>query len=149
MNEANPNPATLARIIASMRDADEVERFLRELLTPSERQAIEERWAIVRLLTDGLTQREVRDRLDVSIATVTRGSLQLQKGEGGFALALARARRLERAGASPSDTDAKPAPKGTQRARSAARSPATSPSKSTAKAAAKSALTKARRGKRP
>jgi Trp operon repressor len=145
MNDADQSPATLARIIASMRDADEVERFLRDLLTPSERQAIEERWAIVRLLTDGLTQREVRDRLDVSIATVTRGSLQLQKGEGGFALALARARRLERAGAAPSNTGAKPASKLVKPAPSGSASTARSATKS----AAKSASTTARRGKRP
>lgn len=80
-----------------MHEPEEVELFLRDLLTPSEREAIEERWAIVRLLAEGLTQREVRDRLDVSIATVTRGSLQMQKSEGGFERALARAERLEAA----------------------------------------------------
>jgi|GEM_PF-5981552 Trp operon repressor len=93
MAKAPPSPV-LAELLASMREPEEVELFLRDLLTPSERQAIEERWAIVRLLAQGLTQREIRDRLDVSIATVTRGSLQMQKGEGGFERALARAERL-------------------------------------------------------
>jgi Trp operon repressor len=93
MTKAPPAPL-LAALLASMREPEEVELFLRDLLTPSEREAIEERWAIVQLLAEGLTQREVRDRLDVSIATVTRGSLQMQKSEGGFERALARAARL-------------------------------------------------------
>jgi Trp operon repressor len=96
MTKVTSSPA-LAALLASMREPDEVELFLRDLLTPSEREAIEERWAIVRLLASGLTQREVRDQLDVSIATVTRGSLQMQKSEGGFERALARAERLAEA----------------------------------------------------
>lgn len=68
----------------------ELERFLTDLLSPAELASVSERWAIVKCLAAGMTQREVRDALSVSVTTVTRGNKQLKQGSGGFALALAR-----------------------------------------------------------
>ena len=64
------------------------ERLLDDLLTPAEVEALGERWAIVKLLSAGHSQRKVRDEVGVSITTVSRGSRQLKYGTGGFAHAL-------------------------------------------------------------
>ena len=62
--------------------------FLHDLLTPAERREMAIRWQIVKLLSQGVTHRGVADKLNVSIATVTRGSRALQESKGGFAKAL-------------------------------------------------------------
>ena len=81
-------PPDVLAVLARLGDPAEVELFLRDLLTPHERESISERWAIVKALNAGETQRQVRDRLGCSITTVSRGAKQLKYGDGGFALAL-------------------------------------------------------------
>ncbi|MBN8614907.1 MAG: helix-turn-helix domain-containing protein [Deltaproteobacteria bacterium] len=97
-NKPAPSLVELAAVLARLDEPQAIERFLKDLLTPAEIQAVTERWAIVRMLAAGMTQREVALALDVSVTTVTRGNRQLQHGEGGFAHALA----LPPAGAEPS-----------------------------------------------
>jgi TrpR family trp operon transcriptional repressor len=70
------------------RDKQTLQDFLSDLLTPVERREMATRWQIVKLLSDGVTHRGVADKLNVSIATVTRGSRALQESTGGFARAL-------------------------------------------------------------
>jgi Trp operon repressor len=86
----------LAEVLLELGEAGDVERLLEDLLTPQEMEAIGERWAIVKLLAAGKTQREVRDALGVSVTTVTRGNKQLQHGTGGFQRALAALARKPR-----------------------------------------------------
>lgn len=54
--------------------------FLQAILTPKELAELHSRLEIVRLLKQGLPQREIADQLGVGIATVTRGSRELQLG---------------------------------------------------------------------
>jgi TrpR-related protein YerC/YecD len=72
--------ATLARLDS----VEEIGRLLNDLLTPGEIEALNERWDILRLLTEGRSQRDVSAQLGVSITTVSRGSRQLKYGTGGF-----------------------------------------------------------------
>lgn len=71
-----------------MQKPEEIARFLEDLLSAAEIDAVSERWAIVKLLDAGRTQRETRDALGCGIATVTRGQHQLRHGTGGFRQAL-------------------------------------------------------------
>ena len=87
-NKPAPSLVELAAVLARLDEPRAIERFLEDLLTPAEIQAVTERWAIVRMLAAGMTQREVALALDVSVTTVTRGNRQLQHGGGGFAHAL-------------------------------------------------------------
>lgn len=80
-------PPDLLRVLAHLDDPTEVAQLLGDLLTPSEHGALSERWAIVKLLASGASQRSVRDTVGCSVTTVSRGSRQLQYGEGGFARA--------------------------------------------------------------
>ena len=87
-------PSDLLVVLAALDDATQVRLLLGDLLTPAELNSVRERWAIVKALAAGGTHRAVRDRVGVSIATVSRGSRQLQHGSGGFALAFETLARL-------------------------------------------------------
>ena len=79
--------------IASLRTEDEAERFLRDLCTRSELDAMSHRWQVAKLLDQGLPYLEVAKRAHASTTTVTRVAQWLRRGEGGYALALQRRRR--------------------------------------------------------
>jgi len=55
--------------------------FLRGILTPSEAAEIPKRLQIVKLLKAGVAQKEISEKLGVGIATVTRGSKEVQEGK--------------------------------------------------------------------
>jgi TrpR-related protein YerC/YecD len=83
----------LYRTIASLRNADEVERFFRDLCTRSELEAMTHRWEVAQLLDEGLPYLEVSKRAHASTTTVTRVAQWLRNGEGGYQLALKRRKR--------------------------------------------------------
>ena len=66
------------------RDKKLLREFLDDLLTPQELKELPKRWQIVKLLAKGMPQREIAKELDVSIATITRGSRELLDKKGGF-----------------------------------------------------------------
>lgn len=74
----------ITQVLSKLSEPSEIEILLRDLLTPSEVEALTERWAIVRALDAGDTQRKVSEALGVSITTVSRGSRSLKYGLGGF-----------------------------------------------------------------
>jgi TrpR-related protein YerC/YecD len=79
--------------IASLRTTDEARRFLRDLCTRSELEAMAHRWEVAKLLDDGLPYLEVARRAHASTTTVTRVAQWLHNGEGGYRLALKRRKR--------------------------------------------------------
>ncbi len=64
--------------LLNMRDRASLEKALSDLLTPSELSEICKRLQILRMLEQGVPQREIARRLGVGIATVTRGSRALK-----------------------------------------------------------------------
>ena len=52
----------------------QVQRFLEAILTPQELRELPRRLEIVKLLHQGMPQREIAQSLGLGIATVTRGS---------------------------------------------------------------------------
>jgi TrpR-related protein YerC/YecD len=82
----------LAAAFLSMRNQDEAKRFLRDLCTLGELEALAHRWEIVRLLDEGHPYLEIAERVHTSTATVTRVAQWLRHGTGGYRLALDRAR---------------------------------------------------------
>ena len=79
--------------IASLKTREEAERFLRDLCTRSELEAMAHRWEVAQLLDEGLPYLEVAKRAHASTTTVTRVSQWLRNGEGGYQLALKRRKR--------------------------------------------------------
>lgn len=80
----SPWKKELHKLIASVKNAAETENLFKALLTPTEHEELARRWQIVKHLIQGVSQREIRDQLSVSIATVTRGARELQHGDGTF-----------------------------------------------------------------
>jgi TrpR-related protein YerC/YecD len=83
----------LANAIVSLRTRDEAQRFLRDLCTLPELEALAHRWQTALLLEQGLPYVEIAERVPTSTATVTRVAQWLRHGTGGYRIALDRARR--------------------------------------------------------
>ena len=82
----------LADALLVLRTGDEAKRFLRDLCTLGELEALAHRWQIVRLLEEGRPYLEIAERVHTSTATVTRVAQWLRHGTGGYGLALGRTR---------------------------------------------------------
>ena len=62
--------------------------FVRDILTPREFENISVRWQIVQRLAKGEHHVAIAEDLHLGVATVTRGSREMRKKEGGFRRAL-------------------------------------------------------------
>ena len=70
----------LSTALKNINSDREINNFLKDLCTPSEIQAIEERWEVAKLLYQGkLTYRDIASKLNTSTATVTRVARFLYK----------------------------------------------------------------------
>jgi TrpR-related protein YerC/YecD len=94
--EPIPGLDDLAGAFLTMRTTDEVRRFLRDLCTFPELEALAHRWQTVLLLDQGVSYVEIAGRVPTSTATVTRVAQWLRHGTGGYRIALDRARRRGR-----------------------------------------------------
>lgn len=89
--DADP-AAALSRVLLSMKNEDEMRRFLADLCTPGEIRALGERWHVARLLAEGaLSYREICEATGVSTATIVRVARFLRDERfGGYRLAMTR-----------------------------------------------------------
>ena len=62
-----------ARRLVEIKDMKTMVQFLETILTPKERREIPKRMQIIRMLKEGIPQKEIMKKLGVGIATVTRG----------------------------------------------------------------------------
>jgi TrpR-related protein YerC/YecD len=83
----------LVAAIRSLKSGEELQAFLRDLCTLSELEAMAHRWQVAQLVDEGLPYLEIAERTGASTATVTRVAHWLHHGEGGYRLALDRAKR--------------------------------------------------------
>jgi TrpR-related protein YerC/YecD len=86
----------LADAILVLRTRDEVRRFLRDLCTFPELEALTHRWQTALLLEQGLPYVEIAERVPTSTATVTRVAQWLRHGAGGYRIALDRLKAKSR-----------------------------------------------------
>lgn len=84
------NERMLYEAILALKSVDECRRFFRDLCTPTELQALGDRWAVVELLEKGLPYREIHSRTGVSVATIVRVARFLTAGHGGYRVAAER-----------------------------------------------------------
>ena len=75
----------LVQVLAGIQDSDLLDRFLKEILTPSEQEAILLRWKLVNALHEGKTQREIASELKISLCKITRGAKILKAPASAFA----------------------------------------------------------------
>src|SRR5829696_3476086 len=94
--EGVPGLDELADAVLTLRTRDEARRFLRDLCTFPELEALAHRWQTVRLLEEGVPYLEIAERVPTSTATVTRVAQWLRHGTGGYRIALDRTRTRRR-----------------------------------------------------
>ncbi len=88
--------AELYKLFASVSSPSEAAKLLEDLATPHELEAFAERWQLIQMLARGETQRETSRKLKISISKVTRGSMSLKYGKGGFAYFLKKLKIKEK-----------------------------------------------------
>ncbi len=76
--------------LLALRTREEAARFLRDICTLSELEALAHRLAAARLIDGGVPYAEVARRVGGSTTTVTRVAHWLRHGEGGYRLVLDR-----------------------------------------------------------
>lgn len=91
--EPVPGLDDLVGALLSLRTEDECRRFLRDLCSLAELEALAHRWQIAQLVDQGLPYLDVAERVPASTATVTRVAQWLRHGTGGYRTALDRRRR--------------------------------------------------------
>ena len=78
----------LAVALSGLEGAEAFQAFLTDLCTPAELEAMTDRWRVVPLLQQGMPYREIHDLTQVSVTTIGRVARTLERGAGGYALAL-------------------------------------------------------------
>ncbi len=74
----------LALALARTNDEFLVREFLKSILTSREVEEVATRWALVRLIDRGVSQRGVARTLGLSLCKITRGSKELKKRDSPF-----------------------------------------------------------------
>ncbi len=64
----------ICEVLCKIRNADEMCRFLEEILTPAERKDLALRWQLMQMLQDGVPQRKIAAELGISLCKITRGA---------------------------------------------------------------------------
>lgn len=70
----------LIKLLLNIKTEEEMKDFLLGILTPKELEEIPMRLKIVKMLKKGTSQHEIAEKLGIGVATVTRGSKEIQKG---------------------------------------------------------------------
>ncbi|NIP18420.1 MAG: DNA-binding transcriptional regulator [Xanthomonadales bacterium] len=95
LRELRSAARSLYQALLTMKKPEEVRQFLLDLCTPSELEAIVDRWWVANLLTEGRSYREIREITGVSVTTIGRVARFMELGEGGYRLALDRMTGVE------------------------------------------------------
>lgn len=79
MNTRLKSKKRLINTLCRISDTAEMEQALDAILTSKEREEVENRLLIFKLLMEGVPQREIAAQLGVGIATVTRGANAMKR----------------------------------------------------------------------
>ena len=80
----------LCRALLALKTTEEMQKFLQDLCTPTEIQAITDRWQVVFPLKKGLPYRTIYDKTGVSVTTIGRVARSIALGAGGYDIAYQR-----------------------------------------------------------
>ena len=90
LKELKSAAQSLYRAILTMETPTEIRQFLLDLCTPSELEAMVDRWWVANLLTEGRSYRDISELTGVSVTTIGRVARFMDLGEGGYRIALQR-----------------------------------------------------------
>lgn len=80
----------LAHVLSTLKGGAEVRAFLEDLCTPTELEAMGDRWRVVPELLKGTPYREIHEHTKVSTTTIGRVARCLELGAGGYRAAAKR-----------------------------------------------------------
>jgi len=78
------NLEELSVIFAETKDKELINDFLKQILTNNELKEVSQRWQLVKLVHQGVPQREIAKRLGISLCKITRGAKELKKPNNAF-----------------------------------------------------------------
>ncbi len=76
--------------ILTLKNVDECKKFFRDLCTIDELNSMAERFAVVKMVDQKISYREICKKTGSSTATITRVAHWLHHGKGGYKLILER-----------------------------------------------------------
>lgn len=79
MSKSSQQFQELVETLLKMDSEEKMRNFLEGILTPKEIMEIPTRLEIVKLLKEGVGQHKIAEQLGIGVATVTRGSKEIQK----------------------------------------------------------------------
>ena len=80
----------LYEAILSLKDLDEFKMFFQDLCTVAELRAMEQRFEVALLLSEGMIYNDILDRTGASSATISRVNRSLHYGADGYQAVLPR-----------------------------------------------------------
>ena len=83
----------LYEAITAIRTVEEAKQFFEDLCTPTERQALYDRWRVVEPIKQGVPYRTIHDQTGVSVTTIGRVARCIHMGTGGYNLIFERIKR--------------------------------------------------------
>ena len=84
--------------ILTLQDLDECRKFFEDLCTVAELRAMEQRFEVALLLSDGMIYNDILERTGASSATISRVNRSLSYGTGAYEKIFARMREEEKPG---------------------------------------------------
>lgn len=79
--------------LLKLETAAECKKFIRDIATLKEIEALAERWKVVKMLDKDMSYRQIAEQTGVSTTTITRIAHWLHHGEGGYRLMLDRIKK--------------------------------------------------------
>ena len=89
-----PHSDLLYETILTLKDLDECKKFFQDLCTVAELRAMEQRFEVAILLSDGMIYNDILERTGASSATISRVNRSLNYGANGYQALLPRIREL-------------------------------------------------------
>ena len=75
MNRNNADDISeISALLSKLKQDDDIKSLFRDIFTKKELETLSKRWQILKLLSEGRTQREIAEKLHVSLCKVTRGA---------------------------------------------------------------------------
>lgn len=79
ISDLNFNLADICNVLCEITDPGQMQKFLAEMLTPSECRDLALRWELMRQLKKGIPQRKIASELGISLCKITRGAKILKQ----------------------------------------------------------------------
>lgn len=92
-NEKREHSDLLYEAILTLKDLDECRKFFSDLCTVAELRAMEQRFEVAMLLSEGMIYNDILERTGASSATISRVNRALQYGADGYKAVLPRIKK--------------------------------------------------------